>query len=558
MGTSIKRSVSIRVICAILAILLFGGMTIRNIRLISELQENSIQATATLDEVRAAETAHYKWSANLSNALYSGTDFTGSMDYTACVLGNWLYSDMELQDEEINQLRSQIEPLHQSLHRSAGTALELYATDPAAAQQYYQESIQSTLSSLVGLLEQVVARSETLSGNYATHMNETISTMQTANYVFSALALIALISLVIYVLEYVVKPLVNITAKIRPLQEGNLTLQLNYRSKNELGQLAQTLEKSMSLIQEYVADIDHIIGELAQGNFNVSTSAQYIGDFRSIEQALDRFTVSISDAMASIVQTEQRVANQAEQLSNGAMSLAQGATEQASAVQNLYSTMDDLTKSAARNVEAAANAQRSAQLTSEQVTLSSQQMEEMVVAMGNITEASQQIGKIIATIENIAFQTNILALNAAVEAARAGTAGKGFAVVANEVRNLASKSDVDDNSNKSLIENSVLATEQGSQIVSEVSQSLSQALELVKQSDTAIRSITEAIHEEAKSLSYVSESIGQISSVVQTNSASSQESAAVSSELFQQVHLLEEETKKFRLKGNDWSMDASL
>ena len=227
-------------------------------------------------------------------------------------------------------------------------------------------------------------------------------------------------------------------------------------------------------------------------------------------------------------------------------------------MQELYATVDDLSKSATQNVEAAANAQHSAQLTSEQVSLSSQQMEQMVAAMADITDASQQIGKIIATIENIAFQTNILALNAAVEAARAGVAGKGFAVVADEVRNLASKSDEAAKATKDLIENSIQATSRGSQIVSEVSDSLKRAQELVVASDEAIHSITQAIHQEAESLSQVSEGIGQISSVVQTNSASSEESAAVSSELFNQVHRLEEETRKFRLKSARRQLEGSV
>jgi len=168
--------------------------------------------------------------------------------------------------------------------------------------------------------------------------------------------------------------------------------------------------------------------------------------------------------------------------------------------------------------------------------------------MGNITNASQEISRSITTIENIAFQTNILALNAAVEAARAGSAGKGFAVVADEVRNLASKSDEAAKATKDLIENSVQSTERGSRIVGEVSDSLKAALDLVVQSDKAIHSITEAVHQEAESLSQVSEGIGQISSVVQTNSASSEESAAVSTELFDQVRLLQDQTNRFRLK----------
>ena len=165
-------------------------------------------------------------------------------------------------------------------------------------------------------------------------------------------------------------------------------------------------------------------------------------------------------------------------LFRSAQALAQGATEQASAVQELYATVDDLSKSADRNAATAAGAQESARLTSEQVNVSSGQMEQMVSAMADIADASEQIGKIIATIENIAFQTNILALNAAVEAARAGTAGKGFAVVADEVRNLASKSDEAAKATKDLIENSILATQRGSQIVGEVSSSLKKTQEI--------------------------------------------------------------------------------
>ncbi len=549
MGTSIKKSVMIRVICALVAVLLFSGVTTINILRIEGAQKNNVQATAMLNQILQAEVAHYKWSANLSNALYSGSEFTGSMDHTACVLGQWLYGDMELSDSTVDQLRAQIEPLHKELHASAGTALELYADSPSQAQQYYRETIQASLTTLVGLLDQVVAQGQTLTDTYTGSMNRTIAIMHGSTAVCLVLNLIALISLVIFVLGYVIKPLLLITGKVHPLQEGHLNLDLEYSSKNELGQLAQTLEESVGRIHMYVEDINRVMGELANGNFDVQTSAHYIGDFQSIEGSLNLFTASLSDALGNIVQAEQRVSSHAEQLSSGAQSLAQGATEQASAVQEVYATVDDLSKSAGRNAQAAADAQDSARLTSQQVSLSSQQMEQMVSAMGNISDASQQIGRIISTIEDIAFQTNILALNAAVEAARAGSAGKGFAVVADEVRSLASKSDEAAKATKGLIENSVQAVNQGTQIVDEVSSSLKKALELVVQSNKAISAISDAIAEEAESLSQVSEGIGQISSVVQTNSASSEESAAVSSELFEQVHLLEDQTRKFRLKN---------
>ncbi len=549
MGKSIKRSVSIRIICAIVAITLFSVVTTANILRIDGTQEKSIQANSMLDSIQRAEVAHYKWAANLSNALYAGTEFTGSLDHTGCVLGKWLYSEMSLHDDTLDTLRGKIEPLHKELHASAGTVLDMYGGNRSQAQQYYQDTIQTNLTTLVGLLDEVVTRGQELSAEYNESMSATVSQMHLITSICLVINLICMVSLVQYVLRCVIKPMLLITDKVRPLQDGNLTLEIGYSSKNELGQLAQTLEQSLGRIHEYVDDIDRVMGELAQGNFDVSTSTQYIGDFQSIETALDRFTAAVSDAMGNVVQAEQRVSSHAEQLSSGAQALAQGATEQASAVQELYATVDDLSKSADRNAETAAGAQESARLTSQQVNVSSGQMDQMVSAMADIADASEQIGKIIATIENIAFQTNILALNAAVEAARAGTAGKGFAVVADEVRNLASKSDEAAKATKDLIENSIQATQRGSQIVGEVSDSLKKTQELVVQSNDAIATIAEAIKEEAGSLAQVSEGIGQISSVVQTNSASSEESAAVSSELFEQVHVLEDETKRFKLKG---------
>ena len=211
MGKSIKRSVGIRVACAIVAIFLFSGMTTMNILRIEGTQNDSVRATNMLEQVQQAETAHYKWSANLSNALYSGTEFTGSKDHTGCVLGKWLYSEMSLTDSEIEALRTQIEPLHKELHASADVVLGMYENSHSRAQQYYQETIQANLTNLVGLLDKVVERGGALSDEYIAQMNNTIAFMHISTVVCLILALVALISLVVYVLRYVVKPLVGIT-----------------------------------------------------------------------------------------------------------------------------------------------------------------------------------------------------------------------------------------------------------------------------------------------------------------------------------------------------------
>ncbi len=548
MRKSIKTMVGIRVIAALASVLLFSVMITVNIIRMDHTQERSIQASAVLDRALTAEVAHYKWASNLSNALYAGTEFTGSKDPTTCVLGQWLYGEAGMDDDTIDQLRSQLEPLHKELHESAQYVLDLMADSPTQAQSYYQETIQGNLATLVGLLDQVVDRGSTLKDESSASMALTIKIMHGTSIVGLALALICLVSLVLYVLKHIVAPILTITQCSEPLQQGRLDFSIPYSADNELGDLALALKKSMSQIHSYVEDINRIMQELSQGNFDVGTSAEYIGDFRTIEQSISSFTVTISDALAQINQAEHKVSDNAEQLSSGAQALAQGATEQASAVQQLYATLDDLSKSAEHNVQSASSAQENARLTGEQVTLSGEQMKQMVAAMVDITDASQEIGKIIKTIEDIAFQTNILSLNAAVEAARAGEAGKGFAVVSSEVRSLATQSDQAAKATKELIENSVQAAERGSKIVDEVSKTLERTLELVVRSNNAIGEIAEAVHSEAESIAQVTEGIGQISSVVQTNSASSEESAAVSTELFEQVRLLQEQIRRFHLK----------
>ncbi len=544
---SIKRTVLIRIVAALVSVLLFSGMTTVNIMRIDRAEEANARDNDLLSRCQKAQAAHYKWSSNLSNALYAGAEFTGSTDPTTCVLGQWLYGDANTDDAKILELRQKLEPLHKQLHQSAVEALDMYETSPENARQYYQGTILSNLTTLVGYLDEVIAQSGLIIEASKQTMDRAVLIMHVTTVIGLSLSLFCLISLVIYVLRHVVNPMLKITEKIQPLQQGRLSIDLDYRANNELGDLAGALEKSIQMILSYIEDINHLMGQLSQGNFDVS-AADYIGDFRSIEESINSFTETLSHAMKNIRQAQSQVSGSAKQLSSGAQALAQGATEQASSVQELYATLDSLSKSASQNVKMASDAQENARQTSQQVIISSQQMEQMVSAMNDITQASQQIDRIITTIEDIAFQTNILALNAAVEAARAGAAGKGFAVVSEEVRRLAAQSDQAAKATKELIDNSVAATKKGNQIVGEVSQTLQKTLTLVTQSSKDIGSIAQAVESEAEAISQVAEGIGQISTVVHTNSASSEESAAVSSELFDQVHLLEEQTQRFRLK----------
>ncbi len=550
MSKSIKVNVGFRVAATLASMLLFSVMTTVNIIRIDKTQTTNTQTNSLLAKARTAETAHYKWSANLSNALYADTEFTGSMDPTTCVLGQWLYGEAGTDDAEVLKLRGDLEALHKELHGSASQVLEQYTSSPTDAQQYYQTTIQGNLTTLVGILDKVIERGETLRTESEEATERTISIMHITTLVCMALALACLVSLIMYVIRRVVQPIINITNSSKVLQNGQLALDIKYRSGDEVGDLVETLRTSTQQIYSYVSDINNIMSEFSNGNFNISTSADYIGDFRSIQTSIESFTETMSAALGQIANAEHRISENAEQLSNSSQSVAQGATEQASSTEELYAALDELYKSARDNVKTADEAKEHARLTGEQVSQSSEQMKQMMDAMTDVSSSSEQIGQIIATIENIAFQTNILALNAAIEAARAGEAGKGFAVVADEVRSLAMQTNKASNATKDLIESCISAASRGNDIVNGVSETLGKTMELVTRSNDNINMIADAVRDEAEAITQINQGIGQIAAVTQTNSASSEEAAAVSAELFAQARLLQEQTKKFTLRSS--------
>ncbi len=550
MSKSIKVNVGFRVAATLASMLLFSVMTTVNRMRIDKTPTTNTQTNSLLAKARTAETAHYKWSANLSNALYADTEFTGSMDPTTCVLGQWLYGEAGTDDAEVLKLRGDLEALHKELHGSASQVLEQYTSSPTDAQQYYQTTIQGNLTTLVGILDKVIERGETLRTESEEATERTISIMHITTLVCMALALACLVSLIMYVIRRVVQPIINITNSSKVLQNGQLALDIKYRSGDEVGDLVETLRTSTQQIYSYVSDINNIMSEFSNGNFNISTSADYIGDFRSIQTSIESFTETMSAALGQIANAEHRISENAEQLSNSSQSVAQGATEQASSTEELYAALDELYKSARDNVKTADEAKEHARLTGEQVSQSSEQMKQMMDAMTDVSSSSEQIGQIIATIENIAFQTNILALNAAIEAARAGEAGKGFAVVADEVRSLAMQTNKASNATKDLIESCISAASRGNDIVNGVSETLGKTMELVTRSNDNINMIADAVRDEAEAITQINQGIGQIAAVTQTNSASSEEAAAVSAELFAQARLLQEQTKKFTLRSS--------
>ena len=408
-------------------------------------------------------------------------------------------------------------------------------------------------------LTQAAAAGDTLAARLQSEQAKVIERQNTISMIAIIAIIVAMVIATLVVIRFalvIIKSIVIPVEKVRValvgFSEGKLDIPVDYESKSELGEMCDALRSSQHTLDGVIKDTCRLLEEMGNGNFNCRTEAEqlYVGELRSMLESIRVINRSLSDTLAQINLSGEQVSSGSDQVSTGAQALAQGATEQASAVQELSATIAEISsrsQSNAKRSEQAIDHSKNADL---RVRESADYMEEMVKAMEKISSSSEEIGKIIATIENIAFQTNILALNAAVEAARAGSAGKGFAVVADEVRNLATKSDQAAKATKELIDNSITSVQDGSEIVKRVSESLDKTVEATNESMSALQEIAKAVEEEASAIAQVTEGIDQISSVVQTNSATSEQSAAASEELSSQASLMKDLLSKFRLRND--------
>ncbi|MDL2295162.1 methyl-accepting chemotaxis protein [Ruminococcaceae bacterium OttesenSCG-928-D13] len=365
-------------------------------------------------------------------------------------------------------------------------------------------------------------------------------------YLFSAIiAILSGILLTRYLRHSIGKPLQALTEASDKIAVGDMNVSLDARRDDEIGRLNKSFQHMLESTEEQVA----IMERLSDGDLTISVAPRSENDAMNL--AIGTTLANLNSIVAEISVVAAQVATAAEQIASGSQILAEGSTQQAQTLHHLSDSIQDIQTQAQQNAELADQTMQDANEAGSLMSESTGYMAEMNNAMQEIENSSQQIAHVIKVIDDIAFQTNILALNAAVEAARAGEHGKGFAVVADEVRNLAGKSAEAAHETSSLIENSVESVQTGAGIAEKTSASLTQVGSIAADNATAVSKMNEASAAQSNAIAEINLEIAQISQVVQSNSATAEESAASAQELSAQSALLIEVVRRFKSSSND-------
>ena len=362
------------------------------------------------------------------------------------------------------------------------------------------------------------------------------------------IGLILITKVVQAIIESISNPVEEIKAAALEMAKGNYDLEIEYKSEDEIGVLADCMREMILFTKDNISNITEVLNKFAEGNFDVEIEDNYIGEFIEIKESLEKIVDSINNTFYDIKIVTEQVKDGSEQVASTAQVISEGAINQAGIIQELMAAIGQINEKVKVSTEQANSTNVLTIELGNQIELNNEKMNEMVTAMNKIEESSRNIKSIINTIYSISEQTNLLALNAAIEAARAGESGKGFAVVADEIRKLAEESSVAVKNTEILIEDSISNVNNGKNIADEASEALNAVVGKAKEAVELIGTIAKLTEQGAMSISEVYEGIDQIAEVVESNTAISEESAAASEELSSQSESLQNMIDKFKLR----------
>ena len=347
------------------------------------------------------------------------------------------------------------------------------------------------------------------------------------------------------------QPIKEIATATEKLKAGCLDITIEYDAKDELGELAIHFKDACDTLNEIVEEAGYLLGEMAEGNFNIRTRKEeiFVGQFEKLLLSMRKMNRQLDVTLKDIRTTSDQVAVGSTQLAQSAQELAEGATEQAGAVEELTATVEDVAMIARDSAKSANDACAMIRNVEQNATKSQNDLQDLTNAMTRISDTSKEIQEIIAAIEDIADQTNLLSLNASIEAARAGEAGRGFAVVADQIGKLAADSAQSAANTRALIEKSLVEIENGNAVTEKTVIALEEILGGMKTFADAAQGSSQASETQADMLEQIQQGIEQISSVVQSNSAAAEETSATSQELSAQSENLKSLVGKFRLRS---------